>query len=69
MYSLWYPLDDTFLPHDEVCPVCPGEVIMSNPSDLHYHLNNDSHKLRESIVLDIPDNDVMSFLLAAVSHS
>ena len=49
------PLNDNPLPHDEVCPVCPGQVMMTTPRDLHYHLNTDGHKLRESIVLDIPD--------------
>ena len=55
LYTLWDPLDVNPLPYHEVCPVCPGQLMMTTPRDLHYHLNTASHKMEESLVLDTPD--------------
>ena len=55
LYTLWDALDVNPLPYHEVCPVCPGQLMMTTPRDLHYHLNTASHKVEESLVLDTPD--------------
>ena len=49
------PMDVNPLPYHEVCPVCPGQLMMTTPRDLHYHLNTAAHKMEESLVLDTLD--------------
>ena len=39
LYPLMNPMDVNPLPHHEVCPVCPGQLMMTTPRDLTYHLN------------------------------
>jgi len=43
------------LPYHEVCPVCPGQLMMTTPRDLHHHLNSEQHKYEESLIVDTPD--------------
>ena len=55
LYRLMDPMDVNPLASHEVCPVCPGQLMMTTPRDLHYHLNTAAHKMEESLVLDTPD--------------
>jgi len=67
LYSLWDPLDVSPLPSHEVCPVCPGQLMLTTPRDLHYHLHTAAHKLEESLVIDTPDTAATSSVAGASS--
>ena len=60
LYSLKDPMDVNPLPYHEVCPVCPGQLMMTTPRDLHYHLNTAAHKMEESLFLETLDTYLCS---------
>ena len=45
-------MDVSQLPYHEICPVCPGQIMLTTPRDLYHHLNTDRHKVEESIVVE-----------------
>ena len=67
LYSLWDPMDVNPLPYHEVCPVCPGQLMMTTPRDLHVHLNSPGHKMEESLVVDTADTLATSSVAGASS--
>jgi len=55
MYSLMDQMDMGQLPYHEICPVCPGQIMLTTPRDLYHHLNSDKHKEEESVVVGEPE--------------
>ena len=55
LYQKMDVIDTNPLAYHEVCPVCPGQLMMTTPRDIHQHLHSDQHKYEENIIVDSSD--------------
>ena len=49
LYTMMDEMDVNPLPYHEVCPVCPGQLMMTTPRDLHHHLNSEQHRYWDNV--------------------
>ena len=49
LYTKMDEMDVNPLPYHEVCPVCPGQLMMTTPRDLHHHLNSEQHRYWDNV--------------------
>jgi len=68
LYTKMDEMDVNPLPYHEVCPVCPGQLMMTTPRDLHHHLNSEQHRYEESLIVDEPDTVASSSCASSVRH-
>ena len=39
------------LPYHEICPICPGQLMLNTRRQVYLHLNSEEHKAREENLL------------------
>ena len=44
------------LSYHEICPLCPGQLMMNTRRQLHLHLHSRDHQAREKEVMGYQDN-------------
>ena len=59
MLSLYRQADmfsETALPYHEVCPICPGRLMLNTRRQVYLHLQSKLHQDRENEVDGLQDN-------------
>ena len=51
LHALADPVDVNPLVQREVCPACPGQLVLTTPRDLHHHLHSAHHAAEENLLL------------------
>ena len=51
LHALADPVDVSPLVQREVCPACPGQLVLTTPRDLHHHLHSAHHAAEETLLL------------------
>ena len=49
-------LSQVALPYHEVCPICPGQLMLNTRRQVHLHLQSTVHQAREKEVKGLQDD-------------